>query len=232
VNLSFSNVLGGLDELLHGGTHLHGWGMTPFPDQTLYRLRGFDPSAQRFLYDVNPRFGSSSPSTTTARAPFRVTLDVSLNLGRSFEAQQLEQNLRMRPVLVGTRAPVDSIKKRYMSTFSDFYGYLLTARMSDSLALSNDQIRRMQAERTVLRARADSIYSVLSTYLAALPDGFDEKEPIKRITDAGNAVWEVVYAERTFLLGLLTSGQLRLLPRVIFQMITDRNFKGRFFFGF
>ena len=232
VSLSFQNVLGGLDELLHGNDHLQGWGMSPFPDQTLLRVRGFDPGSNSFLYSVNPRFGSTSLATTSQRVPFRITLDVSIDVGHSYQEQELEQNLRLRPALVGTHAPVDSVNARYMRNFSDFYGFLLSARMRDSLALTNDQMRQMEEERQLLRHKADSIYTVLATYLVNLPDGYDRKEAIKRITDAGDSVWTEIDAEGPYLKKLLSPGQVRLLPMPIFNMITAPNIHSRFFFGF
>ena len=158
VNLSFANVLGGLDALLHGRTHLQGWGMNLLPDQTLLRVRGFDANANSFLYSVNPRFGSTSLATTAQRVPFRITLDVSVEVGHSPAAQmqQLDLNIRLRPALVGTHGhPRISIKRRYMKRSSadgyfDLYGFLLTPRMRDSLALSIDQMRQIQDEREAL----------------------------------------------------------------------------------
>ena len=44
-----------------GASGLHGWGTAATPDRTLYTVRGFDASTNRFLYTVNPRFGSTSP---------------------------------------------------------------------------------------------------------------------------------------------------------------------------
>lgn len=230
ISLSLNNLLGGLDGLLHGSQQLRGWGTTPFPDPTLYRVRGFDPAAQRFLYAVNPRFGSSSPGTTTLRNPFRITIDISFDLGRSAPEQELEQNLRVRPSLVATRASADSIKKRYMTrNFTDLYGVLI--RMSDSLALSHDQLEQMDRQRTLLLARADTIYGALSTYLAALPDNYDRKEALKRTSGAADAGWVAIYAEKAFLVKLLTPGQIRLLPASVLSMITVPGYKGRFFFG-
>src|ERR1035437_2152122 len=74
LTVNFSNVLGGLDELLHGASHLQGWGGPAFPDPTLYRVTGFDPAAQWFSNAVNTRFGSSSLATSTMRIPFRIAL--------------------------------------------------------------------------------------------------------------------------------------------------------------
>jgi hypothetical protein len=48
---------------------------------------GFDPATRRFAYPVNPRFGSTSPALNTMRAPFRLTLDVSLDIAPSQNEQ-------------------------------------------------------------------------------------------------------------------------------------------------
>ena len=45
-------------------------------------------------YSVNPRFGNTRPSTTTLRAPFRLTLDVSVDIGRQIEEQQVDRWLK------------------------------------------------------------------------------------------------------------------------------------------
>lgn len=236
VSLSFSNPLGGIDQLLHGGANLRGWGAQAFPDQTLYQVRGFDAANQRFVYQVNPRFGSSSAATSVIRNPFRITLDVSLDLGHSVREQSLALLLRMRPPLVGSRAPADSIRQRYMRAtsangFMDIYGLLLTS-FADSLALSREQVQRMQSQRVVLRAKADSIFGTLAVYLAALPPSYDPKEAVARETSAASDVWAAVYAEKTFLLELLTPGQIRRLPGSLFQMVTVPGYSGRFMYMF
>ena len=230
VNFSFANVTGALDQLIHGSDHLHGWGLLPIPDQTLYQVRGFDPTARRFIYAVNPRFGASGPTTTTRRNPFRITVDVQLDLGRSADEQRVEQTIRMRPSLYGTRAPVDSIRNRYVrSSFSDIYAVML--RLADSLALSRDQTESVQARQTGLKARADTIFGDLAKYLVALPESFDVKDAAKHVTAARDSVWKVIYGEREFLTSTLTPGQIHLLPGPIQQMIIAPDFKGRFFFG-
>jgi hypothetical protein len=230
VSLSLSNPIGGLDLLLHGANHLHGWGTSPLPDPVLYRVRAFDTSTSRFRYEVNPRFGSASPATSVFRNPFRVTLDVRIDLGRPYAEQQLDQGLRIRPSMRGTRAPADSIKKRYMEqNFTDVFGYLLS--ISDSLALSQHQIEQMEKEREALNARADAIYGELASYLAALPNAYDRQLALKHISDADERAWDAIYAERGFIKQLLTPGQIRLLPSDVYQMVTVANYRRRFFFG-
>ena len=62
LQLHLSNVLAGLDQLLHGAGNLRGWGQPGYPDPTLLTVRGFDQANQRWLYTVNPRFGSTNPA--------------------------------------------------------------------------------------------------------------------------------------------------------------------------
>src|SRR2546422_8719253 len=60
VSLLTVNLLGGLDQWLHGAANLRGWGFAAAPDPVLLYVRGFDPVAQRFSYGVNGRFGATA----------------------------------------------------------------------------------------------------------------------------------------------------------------------------
>ncbi len=231
ITLAMTNIAGGVDQLLHGSSGLRGWGSLPIPDQSLYRVRGFDASAKRFIYDVNPRFGATDPAFTTRRSPFRLAIDVQMDLGPSVPEQQVEQNIRIRPSQYGTRASADTIKARYLrSNFTNLYTVIL--RNADSLALSRDQVDKVKAQEVVLKIRADSVYLPLASYLVALGEGFDVKEAAKRVRDTGDAMWTVIYAEKSFLKEVLNPAQITLLPGSIRDMVTVPDYKGRFFFGF
>ena len=231
LTVNFANVLGGFDELLHGSSHLQGWGGPAFADPTLYRVTGFDPVAQRFSYAVNPRFGSTSPATTTMRVPFRMTLGVSLDLGHSYEEQELALNLRVRPSMAGSRASADSIKARYYRCCAWTDVYLVLTRMSDSLALSRNQITAMQQQRITMLAREDSIFAAMANELVVVPQGYDSKIVLQRVHAANDAAFQLVLDQRTFLSKLLTKGQIRLLPLWLNRMVTDPNYKDRFYIG-
>ena len=88
---AIANPLGGIDQLLHGSTNLRGWGLSAVPDPRLYSVRGFDSLARQFKYEVNPRFGITSPANSSVRAPFRLELAVSLSVGPPMALQQLER---------------------------------------------------------------------------------------------------------------------------------------------
>jgi hypothetical protein len=190
VTLNLSNPLGGLDQLLHGSNNLHGWGTPSLPDQTLYTVRGFDPSARRFHYAVNPRFGTTPASIGTLRAPFRLTLDVQLDLARSMSEQQLDRWLRPgRAGRAGQKLTAADFLRRYQRTVPDPYAELL--QQSDSLLLSADEVARLQQVQTAYRARIDSIWSSLASYLAALPDDYDFDAVSRRTDQTIDDIWEL-----------------------------------------
>ena len=74
--VSLVNPLAGADRLLHGANGLRGWGQPDRPDATLLYVRGFDPSAERFTYEVNERFGDTQSARTAIRSPFQIGLQV------------------------------------------------------------------------------------------------------------------------------------------------------------
>ncbi|HEY2376078.1 MAG TPA: carboxypeptidase regulatory-like domain-containing protein [Gemmatimonadaceae bacterium] len=190
VTLNVSNPLGGLDQLLHGPNNLHGWGTPSLPDPTLYTVRGFDPSASRFIYAVNPRFGTTATSTGTLRAPFRLTLDVQLDLAQSVSEQQLDRWLRPgRAGRAGEKLSESDFFRRYQRTVPDPYAELL--QQSDSLLLSSDEVASLQRVDAVYRARVDAMWSSLASYLAELPDHYDFDAVSRRTDQTIDDVWEL-----------------------------------------
>jgi hypothetical protein len=230
VTLFASNITSGLDQMLHGSTNLRGWGSVPIPQSVLLQPHGFDPVARRFIYDVNTRFGAASPATTIFRSPFRLTIDVEFGIGTTSGEQIVEQTIRVRPSLIGTRASADTIKARYLRTAgTDIYAQLL--RLTDSLALSRSQMEALQARQQVLRRKADSIYTGLAHYLATLPPTFNTRDVAKIVYDTRESLWVVIRAERPFVLSTLTAGQVRLLPPIgLGAMLANPN-DGSIFFG-
>ena len=223
VSLNIANPLSALDHALHGENGLRGWGSAANPDPYLLYVRGFDAPNRRFLYEVNPRFGSTSPRTAPLQNPFRLTLDVRLDLGESVERQQVRRNLRPAPGAAGPRANADTIRMRFLTVSGlnapqDVYGHILYFR--DSLALSSDQIARLEAARRPFRAAVDSMYSGLATYLAALPPSFDAGEPARRIREVSDAAWRLMHEQGKTITGILSPVQVHLLWSPIVATLT------------
>ena len=69
-----NNLIGGLDQALHGADALHGWGSFRGQDNTLLYVRGFDAQRQQYLYQVNERFGASRQGQNGITVPFQIGL--------------------------------------------------------------------------------------------------------------------------------------------------------------
>lgn len=209
-NVYFENPLAGVDQLLHGNA-IRGWGAPAIADPVLYSVRGFDAATRRFLYDVNPRFGSTDPRLSGIRAPFRVTLELQAPFGPPLPQQQLKRALRdgrngdRRP-----RRDAKSLQQQYERSVPNIYGGILEE--SDSLFISKEQTVQLQSAKARYDASVDSIWGDLATYLVSLPDVYDAKEALKHQEAAIDAVWETARAHALALDAILTPQQLRLLP--------------------
>jgi hypothetical protein len=188
------------------------------PDPVLYRVRRFDADAERFRYDVNPRFGQSDPAATLTHVPFRVALDVSINLGRPIARQQLDLSLRPgRGRFPGPRPTAEALKARYARNVPDVYQRIIA--QSDSLLLSAQQVDSLRRAQVTYRTKIDSVWSPLAAYLAGLPDRYDAAEALRRQEEATDQAWEVTRREGPIIRGILSAFQLRLLGGVVRTLI-------------
>jgi hypothetical protein len=209
--VSLINPLGGLDMLLHGAARLRGWGEPPGTDPILYNVRSFDPSSQSYRYSLNKRFGQEALAGTTLN-PFRVTIDLSLNLGPSIPAQQLQKALSPgRHGRMGPRLTADEIKARYARNVPDPYAALLSE--SDSLLLSRAQIDSIAVLDSSYKLRVDRIWTELADYLASLGGDYNAEEAVRRANAATDDVWELSRTDVQVTLGkILSPIQLRIMP--------------------
>jgi hypothetical protein len=212
IALGFVNPLGGLDQLLHGSAGLRGWGTLAKPDPILYYVRGFDAQSARFRYDVNPRFGDANPANTTLREPFRVSIDVSLSLGRDFRLQQIEKALKPgRRGYPGPRLTVTELAQRYAVNVPSPYGDIL--RDPDALLLSRSQIESLQSAQTRWLVRRDSLLTALASFLASLPEEYSAEAALARQEQTIAVGWEMARVEaQERLPNVLSAAQLRLAP--------------------
>jgi len=202
-------------------------GARPIVDQTLLRVEAFRPTDPRYVYTVNENFGRVL-SGVGSREPMRLVVDVRVDLAPSADLQRLKQNLRAARRPTGA-INVDSVFVQYReNVFAGLYSSLV--RLGDSLALSRAQVEAFQTRDGVLRARVDSIYTVLARRLATLPNLPDLRQATKDAMSADDAAWNAVYAEAGPLREVLSSGQIRRLPAAARSMLTVPGFRGRFFF--
>ncbi len=220
-SVSFSNLLGGIDELLHGDNHLQGWGMNVRPDPFLYYVRGFDPAAKQFQYDVNPRFGSTRPSQTALRAPFRVTLDFRMELGAPQERQTVQRVLNAgRNGRAGKKMSADSIRDVYESSVSDIYANLIFQR--DSLLLTVSQVAAIQNAQARYKLRVDSAWAGFGDWVIAQGDDYDAKAIVRKLDEKYEMTYAIARGELDVIRKILTPLQLSLTYGPVGDMLAGR----------
>lgn len=217
LSANISNPLTGLDLLFHGADHVQGWGGGTTPDPVLLIVRGFDPASNRFAYDVNQRFGSTRSSQQVTRAPFRLTLDVTMDLGIPTAKQQALRLLSPgRNGHPGPRTSVDSIRAKLARQVTDVYEDVLD--FSDSLLISRDQSEALKAARIVYRAKMDAHWKARSEALAATDDDFDANRAMHMVNDAVEDGWMLTVAEIPTLERILTPIQMQLGPSLLARL--------------
>ncbi|HET9684790.1 MAG TPA: hypothetical protein VFP15_11855, partial [Gemmatimonadaceae bacterium] len=225
LSFSVSNPLGAADLLLHGQNGLHGWGQSAFPDQTLLYVRGFDPAAQRFRYEVNPRFGSTDVRFNTFRQPVTVTMSLRVDVGPSRERQTLTQQLDRGRVHEGGKLTEPMIKAMYGS------GGVLNPmaqllRQSDTLELTGPQADSLATMNRAYTIALDSIWSGVAKELAALPDRYDQDRAYDRYKHAREATVDLLIGYAPRIKALLTDAQLRKLPPLVASHLDKRYLAG------
>jgi hypothetical protein len=207
----FENPLAGLDQLVHGADGLRGWGNSALPDPVLLVPRGFDAATQRFRYDVNPRFGDTRAARTLARVPFRVTLDVSMDLSVPFDLQQLRRALEpVRQEGRWQRRSADSIAALYLRNTSSIHRLILSE--SDSLFLTREQTDALVAADSVFGARVRALYLPLAEFLAAQPDGEAGKAALDSVQATTKAYWPIFWEQVDVMAPIVSPSQKALLP--------------------
>ena len=225
VSFSVSNPLGAADLLLHGSNKLRGWGQTAFPDQTLLYVRGFDATAQRYQYEVNPRFGSTNPQFSQFRQPVTLTMSLRVDVGPSRERQTLTQQLDRGRTRDGQKMSEPMIKAIYGSGgVMNPMSQLL--RQGDTLKLSGVQADSLASMNRRYTVRLDSIWSNVARDLAALPANYDQSEAYARYKRAREASVDLLIALAPSINALLAPEQKRKLPALVASHLDKRYLAG------
>ena len=212
IAVNFANPLAGIDQLVHGSDNLHGWGSTNSPDAVLYSVRGFNSTTRKFDYNVNPRFGSAQTSNTIWRTPFRMTLDVAMDLGKPVPVQQLNQWLKPgRAGNSSSRLTAGELRKRYERNVPDPFKIVL--QDTDSLLVNRAQVEALTRVHPRYRAQMDSLWTALANEMAALGEHYNDAEALRTQEAAIDRGWEITrITVHAFIAPVLTNVQLALLP--------------------
>ncbi len=222
ISLNIANPLGAADLLLHGEDGIKGWGQARTPEATLLYVRGFDPVTQRYRYDVNQRFGNTSPQLSAIRAPVAVTLQFRYDLGPTRERQLLLQTLDRGRLRDGNKATEPALKAQYGNAgLPNPMATIL--RQADTLKLASAQADSLATMNRWYLIQLDRIWAPVAKELAALPDGYDREAAFLKYTKARQSSVDLLLQLEPRLNRVLTKEQKRKLPTFIASYL-DRRF--------
>ncbi|MBW8771239.1 MAG: carboxypeptidase regulatory-like domain-containing protein [Gemmatimonadetes bacterium] len=208
--LYLQNVLAGVDQLVHGTSRLQGWGSPASPDPVLFVPRAFDAAANRFRYDVNPRFADTRPNRNLYREPFRIVVDFSLQLSTDFSLQQLRRAVEPVKTTEGwQRRSADSIAAFYLQNSSSIHKALLAE--TDSLFLSRAQVAALQKADSLFSDRVRQVYFELGEYLAR-GNGSAGRAEMDSASTAQKTYWRIFWEQPEIADSIVTPAQRALFP--------------------
>jgi hypothetical protein len=214
------NILAGVDQLVHGSGGMRGWGSSTSPDPVLFVPRGYDAGANRFRYDVNPRFADTRPNRTLLREPFRIVIDFSLQLSTDFSLQQLRR--AVEPVKSNEgwrRRSADSIAAFYLANTSSVHKGLLAE--SDSLLLTRDQVAALRRADSVFSERVRNVYRPLGEFLSR-GEGAAGKAELDSANTTRKAYWRIFWEQPEIADSIVTATQKELYPLLRHMLNTSR----------
>jgi hypothetical protein len=163
-NVTAQNILGGLDYLFNPSDS-RGWGPGRFdyPDPVLLRVRGFDPAARRFRYELNPGFGSPAGESGQARMPFMVRIQARIAVGSDPSRQLLS---RAAAAMDASVRPAE-LRRHFSGHLRNVPALVLAAADSLRLGLT-------EAQTYELRQAADSLAVHIEAATEALANSLSQ----------------------------------------------------------
>ncbi|HEU0299674.1 MAG TPA: hypothetical protein VFR37_09475, partial [Longimicrobium sp.] len=163
-----SNVTAGLDYLLHRADGLRGWGQAAGVDNRLLTVRGFDPAARTFQYDVNPRFGSPSDQALLQRTPFSLSLQMRVVLGTDRPLRAFNEARDAMSNRVQAFAPAN-VRLHLERQLANAPAAVLALNAPERLYLEPAQALRLQQAADSIAPRIESVVSALVGLVAVTP---------------------------------------------------------------
>ena len=163
VSVTTQNLLGGLDELVHGRDKLHGWGAVRSQDNTLLYARGFDPIANTYHYEVNERFGASRRGANGISIPFQVGVNARLMVGPDRVRDAIDA-VRGAALGRGGRGGGEGARPGlggFAGALANFNPVAQILALKDTLKLNAEQVAKLQAVSDSLNVKNTDLAQVV-----------------------------------------------------------------------
>lgn len=203
------NTFAGVDELVHGPSHMRGWGQPVFPDRLLLNVRGFDPASRTYRYTVNEHFGSPSGASNPFRLPFQLGLQVHTQLGVDPQREALKSIFGTSN---GKPPSITELKERIYKNFPLPIKMALESADSLKLNLTADQLTRLRAINDSVNQRADTLVGMIAEVLSKAGSNPDPGSIAPKLQRTQTEALAIIQRSVTLLKANLTAEQWALLP--------------------
>jgi len=229
LSVTTQNFLRGVDELVHGASNAHGWGLRQNPDASLLFVEGFDQATQTFQYRVNELFGATGGAANAQRVPFQIGLQVRISLGPDRMRDAIDRlrgaggrggfsggfggmGAGMRGAGMRGGITPENFLERFRTLLINPPSIAL--ELSDSLGLSPDQIEILTAMRDSLTVENDSLAASLQRQIEA-QGGADPRALMSHIQPAMQSARANALAAIERMRAVLTDQQWEKMPAAI-----------------
>ena len=214
ISLATVNLLGGLDELVHGADDIKGWGGNARPDATLLTVKGFDATTNRFEYVVNERFGATNAGSTSIRSPFQLRVTGRYTIGQA-QGRDLLRGGFGGGAAGGAQG--GSFAQQFLTRIRDAAPNVAKAALQrkDSLALVPDQIARLQAIVDSGDARITPLLTNFEGELKKAGTNPDFAAMMPKLRPILEAIQKEQTTDRAQAKAILTDVQWALLPEAV-----------------
>jgi len=176
---------------------------------------GFDPVNQRYIYEVNQRFGSTKPSQNAVRQPVTVTAMMRFDLGPARERQLLTQQLDRGRRLAGQKASESMLNAMYGAGGVTINPMAMILRQTDSLHLTSAQGDSLATINRAYLIQLNRMWAPIIKELAGLSDNYSHDEAYAKYKATREASVDVLIKVAPRVKNILTPEQKRKLPALV-----------------
>ncbi|HEX6038364.1 TonB-dependent receptor, partial [Longimicrobium sp.] len=227
LSVSTSNALSLVDRVVNGRDGARGWGGPGWVDPVLLRVRGFDPAAGAFRYEVNPGFGSRAAALYGASRPFSLTVEGRVALGADPALQPLDR------LLAETSGPARSreqLRAELAARIPNLAAQVVSIDTLAGLALDSAQRTRLHDAARAFGERVAPVADSIAITMSDVENGRrrDTRVAWREIDDRTRRVQQALDEELRTIRQVLTPRQWETLPTAIRepsrQLVPPRGF--------
>jgi hypothetical protein len=227
ISITTTNALSLVDRLVNGREGARGWGETLRVDPVLLRVRGFDPAAGAFRYEVNPAFASRTAALRGSSRPFALTVEGRIAVGADPAFQPLDRLINETAGPARTR---EQLRAELASRIPNLAAQVVSVDSAAGLALDAGQRARLLEGARAFGERIAPVADSIATTMSDVENGRrrDTRATWREINALTRRVHQALDEELASIRQVLTPAQWERLPAAIRepsrQLVPPRGF--------